>query len=171
MIYAQPRICPREWYVQTTIGFWNTNGSPNLGQTTRSHHNRQKKGNLENCELCSPGKPQSENKRMWKEGQVPGPSSGTEKAVEQESDDNTNCDCCSWYRHQRISTRTGRLGNKRTSGDDPNYCIIKIGQNSEKISGDLRRLVVSQTPVKKHQLMLVRKTLKRDDLLGDVQEI
>ena len=25
----------------------------------------------------------------------------------------------------------------------PNYCIIKIGQNSEKSSGDLRRLAVT----------------------------
>ena len=33
--------------------------------------------------------------------------------------------------------RTGRLGNKRTSGDHPDDSIIKIGQNTEKIPGDL----------------------------------
>ena len=43
---------------------------------------------------------------------------------------------------------TGGLGNKRTSGDHLNYCIIEIGQNTEKSPGDLKRLVVNQTPVK-----------------------
>ena len=37
----------------------------------------------------------------------------------------------------------------------------KIGQNTKKMPGDLRRLAVTQTPVKNHQLMLVWKTLKR----------
>ena len=27
----------------TPLGFWDTNGSPNLGQTTRPHNNPQKK--------------------------------------------------------------------------------------------------------------------------------
>ena len=52
------------------------------------------------------------------------------KAVVHESGDNTNCNWCSCYSHQRISTRTGGLGNKRTSGNDPNYYIIEIGQNT-----------------------------------------
>ena len=34
----------------------------------------------------------------------------------------------------------------------PNYCIIEIGQNTEKSPGDLRRLAVAQTSVKEHQL-------------------
>ena len=25
MVYAQPRICPREWAAQTPLGFWDTN--------------------------------------------------------------------------------------------------------------------------------------------------
>ena len=29
--------------------------------------------------------------------------------------------------------------------------IIEIGQNTEKSSGDMRRLAVTQTPVKDHQ--------------------
>ena len=35
------------------------------------------------------------------------------------------------------------------------YCIIENGQNTEKSPGDLRRLAVTQTPVKDHQLMLM----------------
>ena len=41
-----------------------------------------------------------------------------------------------------------------------NYCIIEIGQNTEKIPGDLKRLVITQTSVKDCQLILVGKILK-----------
>ena len=41
MVYAQPSICPGEWDTQTPLGFWDTNGSTNLGQTTRPHNNQQ----------------------------------------------------------------------------------------------------------------------------------
>ena len=61
---------------------------------------------------------------------------------------------------KRIGKGNGKLGNKRTSGDHPDYSFIKIGQNTEKRPGDLRRLAVAQTPLKDHQLALVLKTLK-----------
>ena len=90
---------------------------------------------------------------------------GIEKTVEYENDDNTNCNWCSLCSHHRISRRNWGLGNKRTSGDHPNYCIIEIGQNTEKSLGDLRRLAVTQTPVRNHQLiMLVWKTLRREQI-------
>ena len=38
--------------------------------------------------------------------------------------------------------------------------IIKIGQNTEESPGDLRRLVITQTPVRNHRLTLVWKILK-----------
>ena len=60
-----------------------------------------------------------------------------------------------------------------TSGDYPNYSIIKFNQNTEKSPGDMKRLAVTQTPVEIHQLMLMWKTLKgvimkiiEDDPLG-----
>ena len=40
------------------------------------------------------------------------------------------------------------------SGDYPNDNIIGDGQNFEKIPCDLRRLAVTQTPMKSHQLTL-----------------
>ena len=46
------------------------------------------------------------------------------------------------------------------SGDHPNDSIIENGQNTEKSPGDLRRLAVTQTPVKNHQLTMMWKTLK-----------
>ena len=56
---------------------------------------------------------------------------------------------------KRFGTGSGGLENKRTSRDHPNYCIIKIGQNTEKVPEDLWRLVVTQTPVRNHQLTVV----------------
>ena len=43
---------------------------------------------------------------------------------------------------------TGRIRNRRTSGDHPHYHNVKSGQNTEKSPGDLRSLV------KDHQLIL-----------------
>ena len=53
--------------------------------------------------------------------------------------------------------RGERLWKKRTSGDHPDYSIIK---NTYKSSGDLRRLAVTPTPVENHRLTLAWKTLK-----------
>ena len=49
----------------------------------------------------------------------------------------------------------GTVRNKRMGGDHLNDSIIKISQNTEKNPGDLRRLAVTQTPVRNHQLTLV----------------
>ena len=72
--------------------------------------------------------------------------------MEHKSDGDTSCNWCTRYSHQKIGTETGGLGNKRTSGDHLNYNIVEIGQNTEKSPGDLKRLAVTQTPVRKHQL-------------------
>ena len=42
------------------------------------------------------------------------------------------------------------------SGDYPNYSNIKIYQNTEESPGDVRRLVLTQTPVEDHQQTLER---------------
>ena len=79
---------------------------------------------------------------------------GIEKTVAHESDVYTNYNWCSWHSHRKIIKGTGGLGNKRTSEDHPNYYTIEIGQNTKKSPGDLRRLAVTQTSVKDHQLTL-----------------
>ena len=53
----------------------------------------------------------------------------------------------------RIGKRTGRLEKKSTNRDNPNNRIIKIDQNTGKSPGDLRRLDVTQTLVRNHQLI------------------
>ena len=77
--------------------------------------------------------------------------------MEYEGDGEANCDWRVQYRHQSIGTGTGGSGNKRTCGNHPNYRFIKIGQNTKKNPGDLRRLSVTQTPVENYQLTLVEK--------------
>ena len=77
------------------------------------------------------------------------------KTVGHESDVYTNCNWCSWYSYRTINEGTGGLENKMTSGDHPNNCIIEISQNTEKDTGDLMRLAVTQTHLKDHQLMLM----------------
>ena len=37
-------------------------------------------------------------------------------------------------------------------GDHPKYNIVKIGQNIEKVPGDMRRLAITLPPEKDHQL-------------------
>ena len=49
----------------------------------------------------------------------------------------------------------GGLGSWRTRGNRPNDSIMENGQNTEKSPGDLRRLAVTLTPVKNHQLTLM----------------
>ena len=55
--------------------------------------------------------------------------------MEHESNCDTNYYWCTWNNPSKISKETG---NKRTSGDHPDYKIIKISQNTKKRAGDLR---------------------------------
>ena len=50
---------------------------------------------------------------------------------------------------------TGRVRNWRMNQDHPNYSIAEVGQNTEKSPEHLRRLAVTQTPVKYQQLTQV----------------
>ena len=76
------------------------------------------------------------------------------KNLEHESDSDTNCNWYARYSHQMTGKGTE---------DHPNY-NIKIGQNTERSPGDLRRLAVTQTPAEDHQLTLVWKILKEAKL-------
>ena len=54
MVYAKHRICLCECDAQTPLEFWDTNGSFNLGQTTRPSDSQQKPENLSNVEFAAP---------------------------------------------------------------------------------------------------------------------
>ena len=71
--------------------------------------------------------------------------------MEHESDDDTNCNWCARHSHQRIGIGISGIGNKRMNEGPPNYSFIKVGQNTEKSPGDLRKFVITQTAVEEHQ--------------------
>ena len=56
--------------------------------------------------------------------------------MEHEGDGDISYNWCTWNNPQTRYKGTGRHGNKRASGDYPDYSIIKIGQNTEKSPGD-----------------------------------
>ena len=49
----------------------------------------------------------------------------------------------------------GGFGSWRPNGDHSKNSIIENGQNTEKSPEELRRLLVTQSPVKDHQLPLM----------------
>ena len=53
-VYAQTRISPREWNAKNSLGFLDTNGSPNRGHKTRPNIYLQEKKNLISDEFCFP---------------------------------------------------------------------------------------------------------------------
>ena len=153
MVYVQPSSCPGEWHTQTPMGLWHTHGSPNLGQKTRPYSSQQKK------------------KRTFKIVDFAFPVDQRIKVKENEKKDKY-LDLARelnklWNMKVTIiptvigafGTVAKGLGSWRTSGDHANYSIVENGQNTEKSPGDLRRLVVTQAPVKNHQLKMMWKTL------------
>ena len=121
---------------------------------------KRKREKVTNCGLRCFSRLQNKIKRMRKLRWMPRPYQRTKKKMEYEGDVYTNHNWYTWNNPQRIGKRTGGLRNKRTSGFHPYYSILKIGQNTEKSPGDLRRLAVTRTPLRNHQLMLMWKTLK-----------
>ena len=115
-----------------------------------------KKENLPNCELYhSIGLKIKGNERKKNSTWT---LSENSKTLEHESDGDTNCNWCTWNDCQRLGKGAGRVGNRMTSRNHPNYSIVKISQDIDKIPGDLRPLAVTQTPVRHHNLSLARKT-------------
>ena len=149
MVCAQTRICPKEWHTQTPLGFWDTNGSPNLGQTTRPYNNHRKERTWRIVDFAIPADHIVEWKKCQKRNKYLDLVRELKKL---------------WnMKVAIISIVIGALGTVTkglvqgpkdlgmTSGDSPNYSIVEIGQNTVKSPGDLMRLAVTQTPVENHQ--------------------
>ena len=92
-------ICTtRNWscYTQSSLGVWNTNKSPNLGQTTRpSNSQPKKKKKLPNNELSRPGRPQGKIKRNEKRDNFVDFAWELKNNMERETVGDTNCNLCS----------------------------------------------------------------------------
>ena len=55
----------------------------------------------------------------------------------------TNCNWCTPYNHPRIGKKELEELKIRTCGDHPNDGTVKIGQNTEKSLGDMRKFAVT----------------------------
>ena len=75
--------------------------------------------------------------------------------MEHEGDGDINCSWCTWNGPQELGKETRRIGDQKRNLNHPSYSIAKIGQNIKKSPGDLRRLAVTQTPVKDNKLKLL----------------
>ena len=73
------------------------------------------------------------------------------KTMEHENDGDTDSNWRARNSHQSIGKETGRIGNKKMSGDHTNYSIVKLDKNTEKSPVDLSRLAVARTPEKDRQ--------------------
>ena len=93
-------------------------------------------------------------KESEKDRQVLGSCQRTKKNVEHEDIGDTNCN----WRASNGFQRLEELEISRKSRDQSNLQHCEIDQNTEKSPGELRRLDVTHTPVKDHQLMLVWRT-------------
>ena len=75
--------------------------------------------------------------------------------MEHERNSDTSYNWCTRNNPQKLGKQTGRLGNKRTSGDHPDFSILKIGQNTDKSPRDLKIIVCAYNPVKDQQVTLI----------------
>ena len=110
MFYAQSMICPGEWEAQTSPSFWDTNGSCNLGQTTRPSDNQQKKRNCQIVGFAIPADHRVKLKESEKKDKYLGIARKPKKIMKHENDSDTNCNWHTRYSHQRTCTGTGGLG-------------------------------------------------------------
>ena len=149
--------------IKAHMGLWYTHGSPNLGQKTKPYNNQQKKKKKRICKIVDFAVPADHRinlKEYERKDKYLDLARKLKRTMENEGDDCANCDWCFWNSKETIIKGPGGLGSWQTSGDHPNDNIIEGGQNTEKSPGDLRRLTVTQTPVKNHQLKMMWKTLK-----------
>ena len=66
------------------------------------------------------------------------------KNEEKQNDGRSNCNRCARNYTQRLGKGARRVRNRRTSKEHSNYSIVRLNQNTEKGSGDLRRLAIKQ---------------------------
>ena len=129
ILYAQHRISPWRCDAKISLGFWDINGSHNLGKKSGTSDIKKKSSWMD--DFAIPVEPRLKFRENKKEKKAIEPCLGRQKSWNLKHD--TNCHFCFGYSNPRIGMRTGGLGNKRTCRDHPNYNVINIDQNSEKV--------------------------------------
>ena len=74
---------------------------------------------------------------------------------ERESYGGTNCKWFTWNDLRKLGMEANIIRNRGMIWDHPNYSTAEVDQNTKKNSVDLRRLAITQTSVKDHQLTLI----------------
>ena len=150
MVCAQHRISPGKWDSKTLLGFWDTDGSSNIGQTIRPYTNKKRK--LAELWSLLSQRTWVKFKKCKKKNKCFNLGRELKKSVEHESDDYTNWNLCCWNTHKKIGTRREWLINNAMGYDCLNNSIVEIAKNHEKSPRDLKSLAIIQTPVENHQL-------------------
>ena len=103
-------------------------------------------------DFAIPAEHRVKNKRKQKDWQILGSCQRAEQPVEHEGDRDINC---SWYAGnspQRFGKMTGGIKNQKNQ-EHTDRITAKISYNTQESPPDLKRLTVTQTPVKDHQLV------------------
>ena len=93
---------------------------------------------------------ENENKRKRKDRQIL--DKKKKRTGEHPGEVDINCSWCTGNSLKKIGNGIGTVGNCRKNRDHSDQNILEIGQNTEKSPGDQRRIAVTQTSVKDHQL-------------------
>ena len=113
---------------------------------------KSRKENLGYRVLWRPRGPQSKSKRIRKREIRLDLARELKKTMEREGRGDTTSNFCARYNAQRIGKRTGGLTIRKRLEATRTTALLK---SAKEIPEDLRRLVVIQTSVDNHQLMLV----------------
>ena len=75
-------------------------------------------------------------------------------------DGDTSYSWRTWNNLQKLSKKTGGIGNQKKNKNHTDDIILKISRNIQGSPGDQMKFAVTQTPVKDYKLKLMGKTLK-----------
>ena len=101
----------------------------------------------------------SENQIERKRRKVLEPHQRTKHAVKHQTNRDASCNWRAWDGPKRLG-KGGELKIGRRIETIQTTLFLGSGWDTEKSPGDLRKLVVSQTPMKSNQLTLAWKTIK-----------
>ena len=138
--------CPRKMTHTNSMGLWYTNGSPYLGPKTRPYNNQPKKKKEENLQICSPVWPQNKTKESEKKDKY----LDLAKNWKNYGTWRWQLYNCDWCFGTVIKGLLKGLKDLEVGGRvrHPNNSILKLARLPDKSPGDLRRLAVTQSPMK-----------------------
>ena len=141
------------------MGFWNTDGSSNLGQKTRLNNHQKKKKNKEICKIVDIAVP-ADHRIKPKECEKKDKYLDLAKELKKLWNVKVTIIPIVIGAFGTVSKGLLKSLEDLEVGDNPYDDIIEYSQNTEKSPVDLRRLAVTQSTVKNHQRQLMWKTLK-----------